>query len=103
MKRQDQPHGSRCGRLLNGGIPCDLTKLPRCQAKSKTSGKQCRQPAMRGKRVCRFHGGKSPGAPKGNQYAFKSGLHTAAAIRERRLIRELFKSTMETLHELESQ
>lgn len=34
----------------------------RCQAKSKRSGAQCRKPAMRGKAVCRTHGGASTGA-----------------------------------------
>jgi hypothetical protein len=33
----------------------------KCQAKSKRTHVQCRAPAMRGKRVCRFHGGKSTG------------------------------------------
>jgi len=32
---------------------------PRCQAKSKRSGQQCSKPAMRGKAVCRTHGGAS--------------------------------------------
>lgn len=34
---------------------------PRCQAKSKRSGLQCRKAAMSGKRVCRIHGGASKG------------------------------------------
>jgi len=34
----------------------------RCQARSKRSGEQCRKPAMRGKAVCRTHGGASTGA-----------------------------------------
>ena len=34
----------------------------RCQAKSKRSGAQCCKPAMRGKAVCRTHGGASTGA-----------------------------------------
>ena len=38
----------------------------RCQAKSKRSGEQCRKPAMRGKTVCRTHGGASTG-PKTQQ------------------------------------
>ena len=42
---------------------------PRCAAKSKRSGLQCQAPAMRGKRVCHIHGGKSPGAPCGDLLA----------------------------------
>ena len=34
---------------------------PRCQARSKRHGGQCGAPAVRGKRVCRFHGGLSRG------------------------------------------
>ncbi len=41
---------------LGGRIIC-----PRCQAMSKRTRKQCGAPAMRGKRVCRFHGGLSSG------------------------------------------
>ena len=36
-------------------------KAPRCQAKSKRTKIQCGLAAARGKRVCRFHGGKSTG------------------------------------------
>ena len=46
---------------LGGRIRC-----PRCQAKSKRSQQQCRSPAIRGKRVCRIHGGRSTG-PKTEQ------------------------------------
>jgi len=41
---------------LGGRIRC-----PRCQAKSKRSQQQCRSPAIRGKRVCKVHGGRSTG------------------------------------------
>jgi hypothetical protein len=41
---------------MGGRIRC-----PRCQAKAKHSQRQCRVPAIRGKRVCRAHGGKSTG------------------------------------------
>lgn len=37
-----------------------------CRAQSKRTGQQCRAPAMTGKEVCRFHGGRSTG-PKTNQ------------------------------------
>lgn len=36
-------------------------RCPRCQAKSKRHGGQCGAPAVRGKRVCKFHGGFSRG------------------------------------------
>lgn len=32
-----------------------------CKAKSKRSGARCRAPAVKGKSVCRMHGGKSTG------------------------------------------
>ena len=36
--------------------------VPRCQALSKRSQEQCRKAAIRGKSVCRVHGGLSTGA-----------------------------------------
>ena len=41
---------------LGGRIRC-----ARCQAKSKRTKQQCRSPAIRGKRVCKVHGGRSTG------------------------------------------
>lgn len=41
---------------LGGRIRCN-----QCQAKSKRSQQQCRGPAIRGKSVCRMHGGKGSG------------------------------------------
>jgi uncharacterized Zn finger protein (UPF0148 family) len=41
---------------LGGRINC-----PRCQASSKRTKQQCRSPAIKGKRVCAIHGGKSTG------------------------------------------
>ena len=37
------------------------TFAPRCQAQSKRSKQQCRKAAIRGKQVCRIHGGLSTG------------------------------------------
>jgi hypothetical protein len=42
-------------------------------------------------RRCRMHGGHSPGAPIGNAFALKTGLHTRNAIAERRKFSELLK------------
>ena len=36
-------------------------KAPRCQAKSKRTKVQCGLAAARGKRTCKWHGGKSTG------------------------------------------
>ena len=41
---------------LGGRIQCN-----QCQAKSKRSQEKCRGPAVKGKNVCRMHGGKSTG------------------------------------------
>ena len=65
------------------------TMVARCQAKSKRSGLQCRKAAMRGKRVCRTHGGtsKGPKTPEGRQKCAEAktvhGWETRAIRRER--------------------
>jgi uncharacterized protein YjcR len=47
-----------------------------------------------------MHGGKSPGAPKGNKNALKHGRYTAEAIAKRREVAVLLR-TMKPLAELE--
>ena len=44
---------------------------------------------------CRMHGGTSPGAPEGNQNAFKHGRYTAEAIALRRQVRGLLRAARE--------
>jgi hypothetical protein len=41
---------------LGGRVVC-----PRCQAMSKRTKRQCAAPALKGKRVCKTHGGRSTG------------------------------------------
>jgi len=48
-------------------------------------------PAMKGKRVCYLHGGKSPAPPKNNINALKHGFYTAEVFAERRYIKSLIK------------
>ena len=38
-----------------------LVSCQRCQAKSKRTKQQCRAPALKGKLVCKTHGGRSTG------------------------------------------
>jgi hypothetical protein len=62
----------------------------RCGARTR-SGSQCQSPAMPNGR-CRMHGGRSPGAPKGNRNAFKHGRYTAEAIASRREVAALIQA-----------
>ena len=67
-----------------GKITC-----PRCQAHSKRTKLQCGKPALKGKRVCQFHGGRSTGpkteAGKARQKTSvtKSGAYTKESIEAR--------------------
>ena len=51
-------------------------------------------PAVRGKAVCRMHGGKSKGAPKGNKNANKHGRFSREAIELRRAVAELIRKVL---------
>lgn len=43
---------------------------------------------------CRMHGGKSPGAPTGNQNALKHGARSAAAMRASAFVRAMARLTV---------
>ena len=86
MKDEVQPHAYA---FLNS---------PRCGAKTR-KGTPCKSPAMKNGR-CRMHGGKSTGAPKGNQNAYKHGLYTQKAIADRRYVRQLIKDSKALFDEI---
>ena len=46
-----------------------------------------------------MHGGKSTGAPKGNQNALKHGFYTRDAIEEQRYVRQLLKDSQELFND----
>jgi hypothetical protein len=72
----------------------------RCGAKTR-SGKPCMSPAVGGKKRCRMHGGApGSGAPKGNKNALKHGLHTKAAIEERKQLRTLVRHSLQLLQNI---
>jgi glucans biosynthesis protein len=98
MKNEKQPHGKWL--LKNKNRPIDLRTLPRCHAKAKSTGQRCGNPAMSGKRVCYIHGGKSPGAPFGNQNALKFGLYTQEAKAERAHMHELISRANKIIKQL---
>lgn len=66
-----------------------------CKARSKRTGQRCQRPAMHGKKVCYHHGGRSPGAPKGNQNRLKHGRRSKAAIQERKALNALLRKMKE--------
>ena len=80
---------------LGGRIRC-----PRCQAKSKRTKQQCRSPAIRGKRVCRIHGGKSTG-PRTQQGRNLCGAAKTLHGRETRAIRAKRQQALAELKLLE--
>ena len=97
-KNKKQPH--KTWILNNGNKPLDLRTLPRCNATAKSSGKRCGNPAMKGKKVCYLHGGKSKGAPIGNRNALKHGNFTAEAFERRYYLRMLLKQSKELIKEM---
>ena len=86
--------------LNNGNKPLDLRTLPRCNATAKSTGRRCGNPAMKGKKVCYIHGGKSKGAPIGNRNALKHGNFTTEAIERRYYLRMLLKESKELIKEM---
>ena len=72
---------------LPAKLPMQLS--PRCHARTRART-PCQSPAMANGR-CRMHGGKAPGAAKGNRNALKHGRYTAEAIAERRELMALLR------------
>ena len=80
---------------LGGRIRC-----PRCQAKSKRTKQQCRSPAIRGKLVCKVHGGRSTG-PRTQQGRNLCGAAKTLHGRETRAIRAKRQQALAELRQLE--
>ena len=81
--------------LAAGRIRCS-----RCQALSKRTKRQCGAPTVRGKRVCRFHGGKSTG-PKTKEGRKRCGIAKTMHGGETRAIRAKRAKKMAELKVLE--
>jgi hypothetical protein len=77
----------RRGQLKNGNPSGDYMKAPRCGARNR-QGKPCQCPAMRGKRRCRLHGGKSTGATTKAGLQRIRAAHWKDGSRSQRLIAE---------------
>lgn len=64
-----------------------VTRVRLCGAKTR-AGHSCRNPGLPNGR-CKFHGGLSPGAPRGNRNAWKHGTRSGEYQAMRRLLREM--------------
>ena len=64
-------------------------RVPRCQALSKRSKRQCIGPAVKGMNVCRFHGGKStaPVTEQGRKRCADAKTINGWKTREKRRVR----------------
>jgi len=80
---------------LGGRIRCT-----QCKAMSKRTRVRCRAPAIKGKAVCRFHGGKSTGPKTKAGRARIAKAHTVHG-RETRQKRADTSTKLAELHQLE--
>ena len=71
-KTEEQPHAKQIAHAPQ----------PEMRSTHESKREACQSPAMKNGR-CRMHGGKSPGAPKGNRNALKHGRYTAEAVLRR--------------------
>jgi hypothetical protein len=70
----------------------NIRAAPRCGAKTRAGG-ACQCPAIRGRKRCRLHGGRSTGAPKGSGNGrYRSGEFTAEAVEERQWLRSIVRT-----------
>jgi hypothetical protein len=81
--------------------------MQRCRAKSKRSGEQCKNYAVKGWSVCRMHGAR--GGPKTKKGKFrcktaplKHGYYCKEAIEERRQNKNMMEKAKETLRSINS-
>ncbi len=77
-----------------------INQCRRCQATSKRTKTQCGAPAMRGKQVCRTHGGLSSG-PKTVEGRNRCGIAKTVNGGETRAIRAARSAKMAELRKLE--
>ena len=80
---------------LGGRVTCT-----RCNAKSKRTKQQCRNPAIKGKTKCKHHGGQSTGSktPEGKVRQIAANTKNG---NETRAIREERSAKLAELYELE--
>src|ERR1043165_4204597 len=89
MSRRVVVHKNLRIKPMHKRLPMHQSK--RCGARSRRTGKPCRNGAMKNGR-CRMHGGKSTGPPKGNRNAWKHGHYSGREQLRRVALRLLVKA-----------
>ena len=73
---------------------------PRCKARCRRSKRPCKAPAIRGKPVCRMHGGKG-GGPRGKRNgSYTHGRYTIETRERERQGRMEYRALLALLKEL---
>lgn len=68
---------------------------PRCAAKSKRTGLPCKNPAVRGWKVCRMHGARGGHPPGKDHPSWQHGMRSQEWVEARAEINELLRETRE--------
>ena len=107
IKTMNEPHANRGKKVIllkNGNRQGNPMNAPRCGAKTR-SGAPCKAPAMANGR-CRMHGGKSTGPrtseglERSRKANLKHGFYSAEVLEERKFMRQLLRSSRETLEQV---
>ncbi|MGZ5916834.1 MAG: HGGxSTG domain-containing protein [Methyloceanibacter sp.] len=96
LHERTEPGGLRAN--LKGQPPAPKSPRGSPLGAKTRGGTECQSPAMPNGR-CRMHGGKSPGAPKGDRNAWKYGRYSGESVRLRRYVEALARLAVKTLAE----
>lgn len=101
MKSEAKDSGNR-GWTINNGTPgFDLSSLPRCMATAKSTGKQCRNAAIKGRNFCAMHAGiYKPGRKRGSEGPRKHGMFTQDVLRNQKKAGNIISALYQTTKDL---
>lgn len=103
---EDKPKNPKRPHLPAAAIAPDgryyMHQSPRCGAKPRGKDRHCRRAALKGKKRCALHGGRSTGPAPGTKKNLRHGRYSAAAKAERSELAKLAKKMRDLLKEARS-
>jgi hypothetical protein len=103
VEKPSEPQHLQCsGRLKNGNPAGNPAAAARCGARTR-AGLPCRCPAIRGRKRCKLHGGRSTGPKTAagreriRQANFKHGRYSAQVIALQREARSALRAMRELM------